>query len=182
MKMMSSPDQMFRCWATTDVVGCEVASAVKNVLAIASGISKGMGQGLNARAALISRGLLEVRDLTHALGGSGEAVFGLAGLGDLLLTCSSELSRNFSVGEKLGSGMSLKEIQKTQKAVAEGVATADSLFRLAKKKKVSLLMCERVYAILYKGEDPFSSFHKVLTGRLVDEGIQPLYPRNKSKL
>ncbi|EPY26225.1 glycerol-3-phosphate dehydrogenase NAD+,glycosomal/mitochondrial [Strigomonas culicis] len=176
MLIMSTKDRMFRCWATTDTIGCEVASAMKNVLAIASGISKGLGNGYNARAALISRGLLEIRDLTRALGGNGEAVFGLAGLGDLMLTCSSELSRNFSVGQKLGQGITIAEIMKTQKAVAEGVATAEPLYRLAKQHNVKLRFCKEVYSILYQNKNPRDAFRAASKGKLTDEGLPPLFP------
>lgn len=174
-RILTTPDRSFLCWATTDTVGCEVASAVKNVLAIGSGAASGLGMGLNARAALISRGLLEIRDLTAALGGNGSAVFGLAGLGDLLLTCSSELSRNFTVGKKLGSGMSLEEIKKTSKAVAEGVATADPLFRLAAQLKVSMPICQEIYRMVYEVKDPRECVKKLTTGRLQDEGLPKLF-------
>lgn len=180
-RIMTTPDHMFRCWATTDTVGCEVASALKNVLAIASGIAGGLDLGLNARAALITRGLLEIRDLTRALGGNGQAVFGLAGLGDLLLTCSSELSRNYTVGSKLGKGMTMDEIKRTSKAVAEGVATAEPLNRLAKQINVDLPICRGVYSVVYGKTTVQEAFHKLCDGRLSDEGLPPLF-NTQSKL
>lgn len=179
-RIMTTKDRTFRCWANTDTVGCEVASAVKNVLAIASGLAHGLGMGLNARAALITRGLLEIRDLTGALGGNGQAVFGLAGLGDLLLTCSSELSRNFTVGYKLGQGMSMDEIRKTSKAVAEGVATAEPLNRLATQLKVSLPVCREVYLVVYQNKSVQESLEALLSGALSDEGLPVLF-RNKPR-
>uniref|UniRef100_P90593 Glycerol-3-phosphate dehydrogenase [NAD(+)], glycosomal n=1 Tax=Trypanosoma brucei brucei TaxID=5702 RepID=GPDA_TRYBB len=175
-RIMTTSDGSFRCWATTDVIGCEIASAMKNVLAIASGALKGLGTENNARAALISRGLLEIRDLTLALGGTGEAVFGLPGLGDLLLTCSSELSRNFTVGMKLGQGISLEEIKRTSKAVAEGVATAEPLERLAKKHNADLPICHEVYNVLYANGCAKRSFKKLNSCKLADEGL-PALPR-----
>ncbi|KAH9584097.1 Glycerol-3-phosphate dehydrogenase [Trypanosoma melophagium] len=178
-RILTTPDGSFRCWSTTDTVGCEVASAVKNVLAIASGIYNGLGNGLNARAALITRGLLEIRDLSLALGGSGEAVFGLAGLGDLLLTCSSELSRNFTVGMKLGKGISLEEIQRTSKAVAEGVATAEPLERLAARCNVKLPIAQAVYKVLYEKSNVQETFEKLNTCALSDEGLPPLVRPSK---
>lgn len=180
-RILSTGDKMFRCWATTDTVGCEVASAVKNVLAIASGASAGLGMGLNARAALITRGLLEIRDLTLALGGTGEAVFGLAGLGDLLLTCSSELSRNYSTGKKLGEGMTIEDIQRTAKAVAEGVATADSLYRLV-KDKVRMPLCEQVYHVVYEKKSAGKALQDLLNSPLADEGLPALVKPTASKL
>lgn len=178
-RIMSTADGSFRCWTTTDTIGCEVASAMKNVLAIASGAVKGLDSGLNARAALISRGILEIRDLTIALGGNGEAVFGLAGLGDLLLTCSSEMSRNFSVGLKLGLGQSLAEIQRESKAVAEGVATAEPLEHLARKYNVRLPIAHEVYAVLCEKKDVRRAFEQLSTCRLSGEGLPALVPGSK---
>lgn len=179
-RIMTVPDQSFRCWASTDTVGCEVASAVKNVLAIGSGLANGLGMGFNARASVITRGLLEIRDLTKSLGGNGEAVFGLAGLGDLLLTCSSELSRNFTVGNKLGKGMSMADVKRTSKAVAEGVATAEPLSRLAKKMNVRMPLCEAVYNIVYRDANVRGEMRKLVGGPLRDEGLPALF--NTSKL
>lgn len=181
-RIMTTADGAFRCWANTDTLGCEVASAVKNVLAIASGLVSGLGLGNNARAALITRGLLEIRDLTLALGGNGEAIFGLAGLGDLLLTCSSELSRNFTVGFKLGKGMDMDGVRKTSKAVAEGVATADPLHRLAKKLGVPMPICEEVYQVVYQQGRAGGRLRSLTDGPVRDEGLPPLVTRKPSKL
>ncbi|CCW65227.1 unnamed protein product [Phytomonas sp. EM1] len=178
-RMLSTPDGMFRCWAGLDTIGCEVASAVKNVLAIASGAANGLGMGTNARAALISRGLIEIRDLTQALGGNGQAVFGLAGLGDLTLTCSSELSRNFTVGNKLGKGMTMAEIMRDAKAFAEGVVTSEPLFRLAEKLKVSMPLCREVYLVVHKQKDARASLHDLLRLPLRDEGLPSLFAGGK---
>ena len=174
-RIMTTPDRSFLCFATTDTAGSEVASAIKNVLAIGSGISNGLGMGLNARAALIARGLLEIRDITKALGGDGSAVFGLPGLGDLLLTCSSELSRNFTVGQRLGKGETIDHIQKTSKAVAEGVFTVDPLMRLAKKLNVKLPICEQIYKVVYEKKPPKEAAAALLAGGLRDEGLPKLF-------
>lgn len=178
-RLLSTPDGMFRCWAGEDPVGCEVASAVKNVLAIASGAASGLGMSNNARAALISRGLIEIRDLTQALGGNGQAVFGLAGLGDLTLTCSSELSRNFTVGNKLGKGMTMAAIMRDAKAFAEGVATSESLFRLAEKLKVPMPLCKEVYLVVHKQKNAGDSLRDLLKLPLRDEGLPSLFAGGK---
>jgi glycerol-3-phosphate dehydrogenase len=180
-RIMTTPDRSFLCWASTDTAGAEVASAIKNVLAIGSGIASGLGMGLNARAALISRGLIEIRDMTKALGGDGSAVFGLPGLGDLLLTCSSELSRNFTVGKRLGKGETLEHIQRTSKAVAEGVFTVDPLMRLAEKLHVQLPICEQIYKVVYDGAAPKEAASALLAGALHDEGLPKLFSAKNSR-
>ncbi|AIN96116.1 glycerol-3-phosphate dehydrogenase [NAD+], glycosomal [Leishmania panamensis] len=181
-RIMTTGDRTFVCWATTDTIGFEVASAVKNVLAIGSGVANGLGMGFNARAALITRGLLEIRDLTGALGGDGSAVFGLAGLGDLQLTCSSELSRNFTVGKRLGEGTSIEEIQRTSKAVAEGVATAEPLMRLAQQLKVSMPLCKEIYKIVYEKKNPRDAIADLLSCGLQDEGLPALFKKSSATL
>lgn len=176
-RIMTTPDHMFFCLTSTDVVGCEVASAMKNVVAIASGILGGQGMGNNARAALITRALLEIRDVTHALGGDGSAVFGLAGIGDLLLTSSSELSRNFTVGKQLGQGKTYEEIMRTSRAVAEGTTTAESLHNIIVKYKIRAPICSEVYEIIYHNKKVRNALHHFLgTSSLTSEGLEPLFP------
>eukprot|EP00759_Apiculatamorpha_spiralis_P052180 PhF_6_TR5624/c1_g1_i2/m.8159/K00057/gpsA; glycerol-3-phosphate dehydrogenase (NAD(P)+) len=150
--MLSSIESHFRCYTTDDMMGCEIAGAVKNVLAIASGCSTGLGLGNNARAALICRGLAEMTRLAKILGSNGRALGGLAGVGDLTLTCSSELSRNFSVGFRLAKGETLEAITTGTKAVAEGVATAKAIHALALKHEIDMPMCTEVYSVLYEGK------------------------------
>uniref|UniRef100_A0A0A9WL70 Glycerol-3-phosphate dehydrogenase [NAD(+)] n=1 Tax=Lygus hesperus TaxID=30085 RepID=A0A0A9WL70_LYGHE len=181
-RIFTTPDKTFRVWATTDIIGCEVASAVKNVLAIASGIADGLGMGLNARAALITRGVLEIRDLTLALGGTGEAVFGLAGMGDLILTASSEMSRNFSTGKKLGQGKTLEEIMRVAKAVSEGVATSEPLYRISQKAGVRMPICDEVFRVLYEKKSALESLKTINANPLADEGLPSLTAKGKSKL
>lgn len=138
----------FRPYLTDDVTGAEVGGAVKNVLAIASGIANGRKLGSNARAALITRGLVEIARLGEALGARRETIMGLSGLGDLTLTCSSEQSRNMSYGTALGQGKTHDEIMEGKKAVVEGVANAASVTALARKLKVEMPICEAVQAII----------------------------------
>lgn len=147
-RRMSTDDGTFRAYASTDIVGCEVASALKNVLAIASGVCAGLGLGRNARAFLITMGLAEISRLATALGSNGSSIVGLAGLGDLLLTCSSEQSRNFTVGKRLGEGETLKDVTHSMRAVAEGVATSFALADLRRKLGVRLPLCAAVHDVL----------------------------------
>lgn len=163
-RQISSREAGFRCYSTPDLMGCEVAGAAKNVLAIASGASSGLGLGLNARAGLVCRGLAEIRVLALALGSTGEALHGLAGVGDLMLTCSSELSRNFTVGLRLARGESIADITGTLNAVAEGVATARALHALCAKLGVHMPICHEVYMVLYENK-PLAEALKTLMER-----------------
>lgn len=138
----------FRPYLTSDLIGAEIGGAVKNVLAIACGMAEGRGLGESARAALITRGFTEMTRLGVALGGHAKTLAGLCGLGDLVLTCSSKSSRNFSLGVALGQGQSLEEALAGKQSVAEGAATAPALLALAVSKGVSMPICEGVAAIL----------------------------------
>ena len=138
----------FRPYLVTDLVGAEIGGAVKNVLAIACGISEGKGLGKSAHAALISRGFAEMTRLGIALGGQRETLAGLCGLGDLVLTCSSPQSRNMSCGLALGRGVSLDDIMAGRRAVTEGVASAPAVVALAKRHGVEMPICEAVDDIL----------------------------------
>ncbi len=140
-----------RLYANTDLVGCEIGGAVKNVIAIAAGVSDGMGFGLNARAALITRGLAEIARLAEALGGRSETLMGLAGMGDLLLTCTGDLSRNRRVGLALAEGKSLDHILHELGHVAEGVSTAREVVRQAHHHGVEMPICEAIDALLHHG-------------------------------
>jgi glycerol-3-phosphate dehydrogenase (NAD(P)+) len=143
----------FRPYLADDLIGAEVGGAVKNVLAIACGIVSGRQLGSNARAALINRGLAEMMRLGRALGGKSETMMGLSGMGDLVLTCSSEQSRNMSLGAALGRGERLADILGERNSVAEGVASAPAVTELAASLDVSLPICEAVNAILHQGSD-----------------------------
>ena len=144
-------NESFRPYISDDPVGVEVGGAVKNVLAIACGIADGLGMGSNPRAALITRGLAELKRLAEALGGRRETVTGLAGIGDLTLTCSSTQSRNFSFGRALGQGMTPEEALAGKKSVAEGAVNARSVTQLARRLGVEMPICEAVNAILHDG-------------------------------
>jgi glycerol-3-phosphate dehydrogenase (NAD(P)+) len=134
----------FRVYVNDDVVGCEVAGVVKNVIALAVGVAEGFGLGHNSRATLITRGLAEMTRLGVALGGQSETFAGLAGMGDLIATCSSAQSRNNSVGRRLGRGESLAEIVASMSMVAEGVKSAVSVLELAQLNGVSMPIVEQV--------------------------------------
>ena len=143
--------RFFRPYTSTDVVGCEIGGCVKNVIAIAAGISDGMGFGANARAALITRGLSEMGRLAVRKGANPMTLSGLAGLGDLVLTCSSELSRNRTVGFGLGQGKALDVIQKELGQVAEGVRNARAVRDLAHRLGVEMPITEVVYRVVHEG-------------------------------
>ncbi len=144
----------FRPYTSADVTGVEIGGCVKNVVAIACGMSDGMGYGANARAALITRGLAEIARLAVRKGANPMTLAGLSGLGDLVLTCSSEQSRNYTVGQGLGSGKKLDEIQRAIGQVAEGVINAKSTHVLAHKLGVEMPISEMVYRVLYEGQGP----------------------------
>jgi glycerol-3-phosphate dehydrogenase (NAD(P)+) len=144
----------FRVYTHNDILGVEIGGALKNVMAIASGISDSLGLGYNARASLITRGLVEMTRLGVAMGAREETFSGLSGLGDLVLTCTSPLSRNYTLGIKLGQGMKLKDILDQTRSVVEGVATTESAFELSKKYNIEMPIVEQVYKIIYEEKDP----------------------------
>jgi glycerol-3-phosphate dehydrogenase (NAD(P)+) len=152
----------FRLYTNEDVVGVELAGATKNVIAIAAGVCQGLGLGANALAALITRGLAEMSRLVTALGGRAETLSGLAGLGDLVLTCNGSLSRNRQVGIELARGRGLASIVGGMRMVAEGVGTAPALLALAAEARVELPITEQVEAILHKGKAPSEAIRDVL--------------------
>lgn len=147
-EMMAS--SYFRTYATTDVTGVELGGALKNVMAIAAGACDGLGFGHNTVCALITRGLAEMNRLAVKMGANPLTLAGLAGMGDLVLTCTGGLSRNRMVGQKLGQGMTLDDITRDMKQVAEGVRTARSAHRLAQREGVEMPIVEQVYAVLYE--------------------------------
>lgn len=144
----------FRVYTNTDVVGCETAGALKNVMAIATGMASGLGYGDNSRAALITRGLAELTRLGVKLGGSPLTFLGLAGIGDLVATCTSEQSRNRTVGFELGRGRPLEEIVAEMHMVAEGVKSTAAVLELARRVGVEMPIAEQVEAVLHRGKDP----------------------------
>ncbi|ABW66484.1 NAD(P)H-dependent glycerol-3-phosphate dehydrogenase [Desulfosudis oleivorans] len=160
---------LFRVYTNDDPVGVELGGAVKNVIAIASGVCDGLGLGLSARAAMITRGLAEMRRLGMALGANPHTFSGLAGIGDLILTCTGSLSRNYTVGKKLGEGMTIDEILASMRMVAEGVKTAKSVFNLSNKRNVEMPICHEVYRILYEGLAPGDAVLRLMTRTLKHE-------------
>ena len=146
LKTFSTPN--FRLYPTSDLIGTQIGGAVKNVLAIACGIAEGRQLGQNVRAALLARGLAETLALTQKLGGQSQTLMGLSGIGDIVLTCTSTTSRNFSLGVALGKGESLDEIMRTRNSVSEGVHTAASLHKLAQKHGLMMPICFAVHYIL----------------------------------
>lgn len=144
----------FRLYTHTDIIGVEIGGALKNVVAIAAGASDGLGFGNSARAALITRGLTEIVRLGAAMGADPVTFTGLSGIGDLVLTCTTDLSRNRTVGFKLGQGIKLNDILKDMKMVAEGIKTTKSVYELGKEYSVELPIINEVYAILYEGKSP----------------------------
>lgn len=146
--------EYFRVYTNPDVVGVELGGALKNVVALAAGVVSGLGYGHNTLAALVTRGLAEIRRLGVALGARAETFAGLAGMGDLMLTCTGDLSRNRTVGRRLGRGESLDEILAGMTAVAEGVETVRAVRELARRHGVEMPISEEVYAILHEGRAP----------------------------
>jgi glycerol-3-phosphate dehydrogenase (NAD(P)+) len=159
----------FRVYTNNDMVGVEMGGAVKNVIAIAAGIIDGLGLGLNTRAALITRGLTEIRRLGLKLGANPRTFAGIAGVGDLVLTCTGNVSRNHTVGKKIGEGMKLKDILSEMRMVAEGVKTAESVYNLSKSLNVEMPICHEVYHILYDGISPKEAVHRLMTRDLRQE-------------
>jgi len=147
-------NEFFRAYTSEDVIGVEIGGAVKNVLAIGAGIADGMGFGANTRAALITRGLTEIMRLGAALGADHETFMGLAGMGDLVLTCTDNLSRNRRFGLALAKGLSPEQAKQEIGQVVEGIKTAKSVYQLSKQLNVSAPITEQVYAVLYENADP----------------------------
>ena len=146
-----------------DVVGAEISGAYKNVIAIAGGVCDGLGLGNNARAALISRGLVEMTRFGEAFGAKTETFLSLGGAGDLFLTASSTLSRNYRVGLGIAKGKSMDEILEELGEVAEGVPTAKAIYKIATDKKIYLPIAQEVYAMIEEGKDPFESVKDLLS-------------------
>jgi len=161
----------FRVYTNPDVIGVELGGALKNVMALAAGVSDGLGFGCNTRAALITRGLAEMSRIGLALGADPTTFAGLAGMGDLVLTCTGDLSRNRTVGMELGRGKGLKEILAGMTMVAEGVKTTLSAHQLAGKLKVEAPITEQMYCILYEGKDPREAVTDLMLRELKSEGI-----------
>jgi len=161
--------EFFRVYTSQDLIGVQLGGALKNIIALAAGASDGLKFGHNARAALITRGLAEITRLGVAMGASPLTFSGLAGMGDLLLTCTGDLSRNRTVGLKIGQGMTLTEITEGMAMVAEGVKTTRSTYQLAKKMKVDMPITSQVYAVLYEGKNPKDAVKELMSRGLKAE-------------
>lgn len=166
-QVMSSPT--FRLYRSSDVVGVELAGSLKNVIAIAAGVLEGLGLGSNTTAALIARGLHEMTRLGVALGGRLETFSGLAGMGDLVLTCTGSLSRNRTVGVQLGQGKTLDQILRDAKFVAEGVKTAKSARQLTERHQIEMPIANEMYRVLYENETPREALQRLMTRALKAE-------------
>ena len=153
----------FRVYTSQEVTSIELGGALKNVFAVAAGISDGLGLGDNSKAALVTRSLAELVRLGVAMGGTAQAFYGLSGAGDLIVTCYSERSRNHTVGKRLGRGESLIQITKSMKMVAEGIPTARSAFECARQLKIETPIIDQVYAVLYEQKKPTGALEEVLS-------------------
>jgi glycerol-3-phosphate dehydrogenase (NAD(P)+) len=161
----------FRVYTHNDIIGVELGGAMKNVIALAAGVSDGLGFGSNTRAALITRGLVEMTRLGLKLGGTADTFAGLAGMGDLVLTCTGDLSRNRSVGVELGQGRKINDILSGMQMVAEGVKTTLSAYQLAQKLDVEVPIIEQMYMILYQDKDPRQAVTDLMMRDLKAEAI-----------
>jgi glycerol-3-phosphate dehydrogenase (NAD(P)+) len=159
----------FRVYTHNDVIGVELGGSVKNVIAIAAGVIDGLGMGLNTRAALITRGQTEIRRLGLDLGANPRTFTGLAGIGDLILTCTGNLSRNYTVGRQIGQGKKIDEILADMRMVAEGVRTAKSVYNLSRKRGVEMPICHGIYHVLYDNFSPKEAVYELMTRKLRPE-------------
>jgi glycerol-3-phosphate dehydrogenase (NAD(P)+) len=159
----------FRVYTNDDIIGVELAGALKNVVAIAAGVLEGMGFGYNTTAALLTRGLAEMTRLGVAMGGKPATFAGLAGMGDLVLTCTGGLSRNRTLGIRLGKGEKLEAIMKDAKTVAEGVKTAKAARELSRKYKINMPIVDEIYQLLYEGKDPKLALKDLMARELKGE-------------
>jgi glycerol-3-phosphate dehydrogenase (NAD(P)+) len=159
----------FRCYSSNDVIGVEMGGALKNVMAIACGAADGLGFGFNARAGLITRGLAEITRLAVRKGANPLTLQGLSGMGDLVLTCTGTLSRNRTVGFRLGKGETLEEILASTRSVAEGVATSRAAWALAQQLEVDAPIIENAFRVLYEGLGPLEALENLMSRPLKDE-------------
>jgi len=159
-KFLGSP--RFRIYTSQEVTSIELGGALKNVFAIAAGISDGLGLGDNSKAALVTRSLAELIRLGVAMGGNVHAFYGLSGAGDLVLTCYSEQSRNHTVGKRLGRGETLEQITTSMRMVAEGISTTRSAYECARRLNVDTPIIDQVYAMLYEQKRPTMALEELL--------------------
>lgn len=159
----------FRIYSSTDVLGVELGGALKNVIAIAAGAADGMGFGYNSKVGLITRGLAEITRLAVSMGGRPETMAGLAGMGDLILTCTGDLSRNRQVGEQLARGKTMEQLREEMRQVAEGVATSLSVHSLSSREGVDMPIAEQVYRVVHEGVSVPDAMEALLARELKPE-------------
>lgn len=164
-----SNESYLRVYTSNDLIGCEVGGAVKNAIAVISGACTGLGLGENARAAVITRGIVEIVRVVELMGGKKETAFGLTGIGDLIVTASSEHSRNFTAGKKVGLGQTLDQIYQEQKQTIEGIRTIEAMYGLSMKYNVELPMIHTAYEIIFKGLPVEQGLKKLLSRDLKSE-------------
>jgi glycerol-3-phosphate dehydrogenase (NAD(P)+) len=159
----------FRVYVNTDVIGVELGGALKNIIAIAAGAADGLMFGNNAKSALMVRGMAEIKRLGVALGGKAETFNGLSGIGDLITTCSSTLSRNHHVGMEIAQGKRFNDIVTKMYDVAEGIPTSKAAREISRKLKIEMPITEEVYAAIYEGKDPFKAFSSLMQREMKEE-------------
>jgi len=161
--------EAFLTFTNDDVIGVEVGGAVKNVIAIAAGASDGLGLGHNTRAAIITRGLYEMIKIGEALGSNPLTFAGLSGIGDLVLTCTAELSRNHTVGYEIGRGRNVDDVTRGMRMVAEGIPTTRAVHEIARREKLNIPICEMMFRIIFEGLDPRRAVKELCTMELRSE-------------
>jgi glycerol-3-phosphate dehydrogenase (NAD(P)+) len=161
--------QNFRVYTSTDVVGVQMGGVIKNIIAIAAGISDGLNLGHNARAALITRGLAEMTRLAVRMGADPMTLAGLPGLGDLVLTCAGDLSRNRQVGIQIAQGRSVQEISQKTRMVAEGIRNTRSVYLLARRLGAEMPIVEQMYQVIYEGKKPSEAVRDLMQRSLKPE-------------
>lgn len=161
--------ETLRIYTTTDLTGVEVGGSLKNIIALASGMVRGLGFGYNTTATLVTRGIVEISRFGQQLGGRAETFWGLAGIGDLMLTSFGSLSRNFQLGEKLARGQKLADIQNQARTVAEGVETTRAIYHLSRELGIDMPITRKVYEILFENQTPKKAIGQLMTRRLKDE-------------
>lgn len=166
VQLLFSNDKYLRVYTSNDLIGCELGGAIKNAIAVVSGISTGLGLGENARAALISRGVLEIVAIVEALGGKKETAFGLTGIGDLIVTASSENSRNFRAGKKIGLGENVLDVVNNSTQTVEGVRTIVAANQIAEQYNLTLPIIQTAYQVLFNGLEAKEAVYKLLSRAL----------------
>jgi len=163
--------KILRIYSAKDVIGVELGGVLKNIIAIAAGINRGLGLGVNSQSALITRGLVEIVRFGTAMKAKKETFLGLSGIGDLIVTATSDLSRNWRLGYKIGKGKSLEEALSEMKMVCEGVKTTQVVYPIALKKRIEMPITEQIYKVLFERKDPKQAVKDLMTRSLKEERI-----------